>query len=223
MAAIDYALSTLATLKAEVLSDPSDTSQDAILLRALLSATDRVQSYCGRKLCFREGIVQDFQDHGQARRLVLRQYPVRAVTSVELLGDAGTVEEVLDATSYMAELNKGTLFRLDGSWCDFGRTVWPDVAHPPFVGNSRPRFRVTYDAGWYGPNQETGSIERDLPYDIEQACLIYAKSSYLNHDQDFRLVREHLLEAANWFDNESMEREVARLLAPYKTIQQAGR
>lgn len=221
MAAIDFALTTLDTLKAEILPDPSDTSQDSILTRAILAATDRIEAYLSRKLCYREGLIEDFQDQDLQRWLRLRAYPLREVESVELLDDEGAVEETLLAVDYYMDATAGLLFKRQGSWFDGGRTHWPDVSHPRFAGNSRPRYRVTYSAGYYGPNQEAGPIVRDLPYDIEQACLIYAKSSYLNRDQDFRLVREHLLEAANWFDNESMEREVARLLAPYKSVVQA--
>lgn len=220
MAAIDFALTSLGTLKSEILQDPTDTAQDALLTRAILAATDRIESYLSRKLCYRDGVIELFQDQDMQRWLRLRAYPLREVESVELLDEDGEVEETLLPTEYSIDAAAGLLFKRHGAWFDGGRTLWPDVSHPRFAGNSRPRYRVTYSAGFYGPNQATMSIERDLPYDIEQACLIYAKSSYLNRDQDFRLVREHLLEAANWFDNESMEREVARLLAPYKSIVQ---
>ena len=221
MAAIDFALTTLGTIKQDLLIDPTDTAQDAALTRAILAATDRVQSYLGRKLCYREGLIETFQDQDMQRYLRLKSYPVREIVSVESLDSDGTQDELIDAADYDIQGDSGLLFYRRGSWYDSGRTLWPDVAHPPFRGNSRPRWRITYHAGYYGPNQ-TG-LERDLPYDIEQATLIYAKSSFLNSDQDFRLVREHLLEAANWFDNESMEREITRLLAPYKSIIQSSR
>lgn len=220
MADIDFALTTLATLKAELLPDPSVTTEDAMLTRMILAASQRVESHVGRKLTYREGLVEKYQDQDYDRYLLIKNYPIRLVQKIERLDDDGAVIEIVPSADYEVDEALGSIFHRRSSWYDGGRTLWPDVSHPPFRSNSRPHWKVTYDAGYYGPGQGTEGT-RDLPYDIEQAALIYAKSSYLNRDQDFRLVREHLLEAANWFDNESMEREVARLLAPYKSIKQA--
>lgn len=219
MPAIDFALSTLQALKDDLLADPSDTSQDAQLTRALLAATDRVESYLGRKLCYREELVFESQGLPTSRYLVIPAYPLRVVDTVEQLDSEGTAE-LYEATKYVADLTSGILFNRIGSWCDPGVTRWNDVTQPPFIGNSRPFWRVTYSAGYYGPNQ-TLIADRDLPYDIEQACLLYAKSNYLSRDTDFRLVREHLLEAANWFDNTALDKEVERLLKPYRTLRQS--
>jgi hypothetical protein len=220
MADIDFALTTLATLKSELSVDPTDSSSDSMLTRMILMATDRVQAYLGRKLCYRTGLVEQYQDQDLDRYLLLKTYPVRVVTSVERLDDDGAVIEAVPVRDYELNAPMGSLFHRRGSWYDSGRTLWNDVSHPPFRSNSRPHWRITYSAGYYGPNQ-MGISDRDLPYDIEQAALILAKSAYLNRDQDFRLVREHLLEAANWFDDAAMDREVARLLAPYKAVKQA--
>lgn len=214
------ALTTLATLKSELLEDPSDTSQDAVLTRAILSATARVESLLGRHLCYQEGIEQIEQDQSLQRRIVLDARPVREVTRVDFVADDGELTEI-EPDQWVLEKN-AYLMRRFGSWFDQGRTRWPDVQSPVFKNNSRACYKITYNAGYYGPNQEDPGaappIVRDLPYDLEQAALLLAKSTFLNKDSDFRLVREHVLEAANWFDNSSLDKEVERLLKPYRGV-----
>jgi hypothetical protein len=77
--------------------------------------------------------------------------PVTAVASVVLLDESGSVLDSYASTDYAIDLEHGELWR-SGGWVDGGM----------------PIYRVTYTAGYITPSQ---AGTRDLPWDLEEACL----------------------------------------------------
>jgi hypothetical protein len=84
MALIARALTTLPMAKQHLNIGPSDTSQDTRLELFINAATSRIESMTDRLL--KEGSIAELQHGGRQDLLLLRQYPITAVTEVRIDG-----------------------------------------------------------------------------------------------------------------------------------------
>ncbi|MCB1715107.1 MAG: hypothetical protein KDK05_08235 [Candidatus Competibacteraceae bacterium] len=136
------ALTLLATVKAEL--QLSGTSADSWLASQITAVSEQVESYCNRTFA-RAAVTETRQIERTSSRLVLSRYPVDSSQSLSVVyGDDNTV---VTSTDYR-------LWAADG-------ILQPDSCWPSCI------LTVSYTGGYYLP----GDIDRDLPYDLEQAVI----------------------------------------------------
>lgn len=166
------ALTTLATAKDEL--GISDTSQDDRIERCILQASAACQGFTDRDFR-KESTVERLQASG-TRRLVLGRTPLASITSVVV------DDETLDATEYEIEdAAAGLLYRENG-WPRIDAVVVGSIARDPIAGTAKRDVVVTYTGGYVLPNDSSGT--RDLPYDVEQACVLTVVSIYRGRGRD---------------------------------------
>lgn len=187
------ALTTVRELESELGLEPG--TQTRAVERAINAASAEVARIAERVLHRVSGVVDRVEGHGGSH-LVLPRAPVVSITSIVRLADDGTTtEETYDATSYdLEDADAGIVFRAMG-W-PWTATRRDGVSAAPVAGSERASLRVTYTAGWITPYQASatgGSVgTRDLPYDLEEACLIAAVTRYRGRGRDRAVVREQL-------------------------------
>jgi len=138
------ALTTLAQAKLYLKIPALETSQDAMVELFINSSSALLERECDRFLVKRTGIVE-YQDGRRQNILVLKQYPVVAITEVrqDARSDFTDASTIIDPASYkITDDDNAVLFQLN-----------------TFVTGHRS-VKITYDAG-YNP----------VPSDLEHACL----------------------------------------------------
>lgn len=171
-------LTTLAAVKAQLEIDPADTSQDELLADMIQAATAAVETYCKRRFARQENIAEAFPAHG-ARELYLRRPPVEAVAEVSMDG------AVLLPETYRVDEALGIV----------------TILHPTGVSEAS-RYLVRYTGGFVTPAQAEasgGTLERDLPRDVELAALLAVTTLYRNRGRDPNVTAESLLSARQAF------------------------
>jgi hypothetical protein len=148
------ALTTAAAVKAEL---PGVTPSQALRIPGRIEqASGIITGYLGRKLA-RATVMDTFaggMDRFWSGALVLSRMPIATLTSVALNG----VNQDL------------TMFEYDESGLIYRQGYAYALSHgigPGYGGGLGSRIQVTYDGGYLLPGQ-TG---RDLPYEIERACI----------------------------------------------------
>lgn len=191
MALAENALSTYATVRTTLgLAVPSDAGLAADQLARIEfiinAASAEIEAYCRRPFAFKAGDVEEVPSKG-TNRLFVRRTPVRAILAVSLLTYDRKVSIDLDPSTFSsvgADARAGVIARNVqaygantslGGWAN-SADVANDVAGSQIAGSERRAYRVVYDGGWITPAQAdttNGGIggTRDLPYDIEHACV----------------------------------------------------
>lgn len=147
---------------------------DAVVIKTINRASERIASFLGRTLHYSSGIVEKLPGLG-GTDLVVSRAPIAAVASITLDGvDIGTD---FDATTYAAA---GVIFRR-GGWAWTARRN-PGVSQQGAPGTEEPLYVVTYAGGWWTPAQGPLSAKpataTALPGDVEQAALELVASMY---------------------------------------------
>lgn len=142
----EHALTTIEALKGELQIPAEDTSQDAVLARYINAASDAIRAFCSRDFA-KDRRTETKQGFG-GPSLLLKAYPVLEVHSVEVKGKPVTDYSLDEATGVL--------------WRDAG---WPR--------SETPNVTVDYTAGYVTPAQadDDETLERDLPHDLEEACI----------------------------------------------------
>lgn len=144
----EHALTTIDVVREQLGLDPEDTSQDALLARMINGASDAIRTYCDRD--FARAQRADRLEGSGRPVLLLPLYPVIRVESVTAGGIPVSPEE------YDVDASAGRLIRRSGSW----------------PGGPGLTVEVVYEAGYITPEQAGKGVgERDLPYDLEEACI----------------------------------------------------
>ena len=144
----EHALTTIDTVRAQLGLGPEDMSQDAMLARMINGASDAIRTYCDRDFARAQRI--DRLEGSGGRVLLLPLYPVLQVESVTADGTPVPVEE------YDVDAQGGRLIRRGGSW----------------PGGPGLTVEVIYEGGYITPEQARNGLgERNLPYDLEEACI----------------------------------------------------
>lgn len=200
------AYATLAGVKEEVNIPVSDTSKDTYLEKMIEIASRRIDLWCNRTFHYEAAASLDF---------VYRNWPwidlvkpnVIAITSIT---DIET-SEVIPSDDYGLSTNRLYLKRALPVTAreDGGITSQIDY------DTAFPRHRVVYEAGFETPEQ-SGTGASTLPIDIQFAAEAMVTDFYMNKGQNPRIKREHVLEAATWFDMNYKDRLMEAALAPYR-------
>lgn len=158
--AADYTdLTTLETIKETL--QITDSSRDGTIARLIQSASRAIESYTQHayaRQTYEESLTGE--DHPI---LILQETPIRAVSSVVAEGSPITDYTIHDSEAGMLYREAGWA---TGAW--IGWSVEPDR----IPGTAEMIYVVTYEAGYYCP----GHPDRDLPTNIEQACIETVKA-----------------------------------------------
>ena len=169
---------------------------DEIYLRDLIAqASAAIVSHCRRPFA-RETVRETFRPRASAP-LILSRSPVLGAATVTLDGAA------LDASVLDLDPESGLLHRVDGLGL---RTCWSGYG-----------AAVEYTAGWLLPGQDG----RDLPPDVEQACLTIVAARHAGRGRD-PMQRSRSVEgvgSSSWIaaaDMGALPPQATDLLAPYR-------
>ena len=190
-----HALTTVEMLKAELSIPDDDTSRDAELARAINAASDAVRRYCGRDFA-RTKVTEHLIGRGSPALLVSLS-PIVSVEAVAIQG------QEVDVSELAIDDGAGILVRLHGTWPE----------------SDRPNVLVSYTGGWVTPAQaKDEGLERDLPHDIEEACLIIAATRVQSMGQpvDAQILQVEQIRV-HWSEGgrQSIPQQATMLLEPY--------
>jgi len=166
------ALTTLANAKDEL--GITDSSQDARVERYVLEASSACEGYCDRS--FRKTTQVETLQASGTRRLVLSRTPLASITSIVVDG------ETLDASAYSIEDAAAGLVYRESGWPRYDSVVPYSVSRDAIAGTAKRDVVVTYVGGYVLPNDSVGT--RDLPYDVEAACLMTVVSMFRARGRD---------------------------------------
>lgn len=181
-------LTTVAAIKAEM--GITSGADDAWFQDAIERASDTIARYCNRTFA-REIFQETVYLNRPAESLMVSRFPMVVAT----------VEVDVDGTGALTEIdgNNGLIYRLDASG---NRISWP-----------AGKITVIYGAGHILP----GDPGRDLPYDLERACLLLAKAAHFARTRDPLIKSENIPDAVQssyWMGD--LPPEVEGLLSPYR-------
>jgi len=166
------ALTTLANAKDEL--GITDSTQDDRIERYILQASAACEGYCDRS--FRKtSQVETLQASG-TRRLVLSRTPLASVASIVV--DGTTV----DADEYSIEDAAAGIVYRERGWERRDAVVPWSISQDAIAGTAKRDVVATYTGGYVLPNDTSGT--RDLPYDLEAACLLTVVSIFRGRGRD---------------------------------------
>jgi uncharacterized phiE125 gp8 family phage protein len=103
------ALTSLEAVKAYLKINLTETNDDALLEDLINASSSAIENYCKRNFIEQDYVDEEYDGNGLSG-LYLRQYPVKAITSV-------SIEELtLSATDYKCKKSIGKLIRKNCRW-----------------------------------------------------------------------------------------------------------
>lgn len=211
MALSEQALTTLAALKAAL---NVNTGADDERLELLIEAQSaRLAGLIGRALHYDASVVERLAGVGSPR-LTLSRTPVVSVASVERLSTTGAAITITSDSYWLEAPESGFLLNSYGVWDSRQRAS--SVFDP--VGAPAPRlYQVTYAGGWVTPGQAGGALVRNLPHDIEAACITLCAQRWRQGSTGQRVVGRSLMESSATYDaprdSSALPPEVADVVA----------
>ncbi len=177
----DTRLIEVPDLPESVLSHANVVTDEAHMIDVITSVSASIRQYLGYHLIsqvYRETV----PGYGNVHLLLGGQrvagaYPGVPITAVSLVEDILNPDDPETLTDYeIADAMAGILYRQTG-WCwstQYGQTL----ERYPMPGSERPRYRVTYTAGY--TTGQTGT----LPADIRQAAIESVMHRYNNEQRN---------------------------------------
>lgn len=184
MALEPTALTTLEAVKAQLELDTADTSQDELLEDLIQAATAAVETFCKRRFAYQENATETFRADQTA--FYLRRPPLAAEGLVVYFPPDSETGTPLDPATVLWEKALGVV----------------TLATPPAGVDPKGEYQVGYDGGFVTPEQAAqsgGTLERDLPRDVELAALLAVTALYRARGRDPNVTREALLSASQAF------------------------
>ena len=195
-AATDYDLTTVDAVK--ITLNLPDGLQDPFIATLITRASQAISQYC-RRVFAKEEVTETIPGTDTAR-MFLERVPLISVTSVTYDGDA------VDAADYAIERHeRGTLLMED---------KWTLSTYGDDIG--KPDWAIRYYAGWVLPNH---SGTRDLPHDVEQACIETVKTWYHARCRDQSLRTEEIVDAwQGTYSGHALPMIAKELLNPWRVL-----
>ncbi|MDX2104161.1 MAG: hypothetical protein EAZ99_16560 [Alphaproteobacteria bacterium] len=156
-------LTTVATLAQELDRDPA--VEELLLARLIREASATIERACQRRFGYQRATDRLVGDGG--RILVLPRTPVHEIHAIHCDGVPVLDWSVLDSRVGLLDRAAGWGWRAAMSW-------WGDGPTSP------AQFEIDATAGFRLP----GCLERDLPEDLERACLELAKAWWWARGRD---------------------------------------
>ncbi len=187
--------------------DISVRSHDDTLVRMIRTASRHIDKFCNRKFFYDAAVVETFRGYDNAT-ISLRRTPVASITEVYDL----ILGQVVSSDRYSLEdAETGIVYNTETF--AFSGFVNRGIAQDRQYTTARKRYRVTYAGGYNTPEQTAGTY--DLPADIEQAVIILTTNLFRNRTRNPQIKREHVLEAAVWYQDQGFKSLIQELLDPY--------
>lgn len=165
-----------------------DLGHELLIVENLINAvSERMSEIAGRSWYRETDRVDDIVGEGWTA-LVSHKAPIVSVTSLVEIDSSGNTIQTYTADDFDLDLQAGILYSNVGRWPDTGYRG--HAVSPVRVPRSgRPRLRLTYTCGWITPAQEAAGVgTRNLPFDLEEACLKSVHALYRSLSADLRVI-----------------------------------
>jgi hypothetical protein len=150
--------------------------------RYINTASEAIERWCGRRFARAIVLAEKSQPRGSPRLLVAR-CPLVSVQAIRYDGDA------LDPTTYAIEDAAAGIIYFDGAPAAADLAFPGSIGRDPVLDSGEYLLEVDYTGGYLLP----GAVGRDLPYDLEHACLLTVahmwrlrKGNYAKSEMPFR-------------------------------------
>lgn len=196
----------MATVKTEL--GITGSGDDALLDRLIAAASRAVVRYTGREFV-QETVAETRAGHGD-RRMLLTRRPVVSISSVLL------TTTTIDAATYSIEdAEAGVIFRKAG-WTSTIPIYQAGISGAYAPHDAAPDFTFAYIGGYITP---AIAGTRDLPEDVEQACIEMLKARWFARQRDPSLAS---IKAGDWAETYrgsggGIPDSAAEMLAPFIT------
>lgn len=181
--AVHPELTTLIRVKEEL--GLTGSTSDSLLVSQIQEASSLIKSYCGREFA-RETVTETFVGNGMVDT-VLARTPVVSITACSF--DGSTVGS---STYEIQNPDAGIVRRIDNVWTNTEYKRW-NVERYSIPGGKND-WSITYSSGYITPGSTVG--QRNLPHDIERACIDITKSLYLRSEEDPRIKHQRTGDAS---------------------------
>jgi hypothetical protein len=168
------AYTTIFTVKSELAI--SDNSQDVRLQALIVQASGLIDGYCGRAFA-RSTHIEKVKGYGAGSLLSVKNTPIISITSIALDND------VIDAAGYAIENEQAGLIR--GDFVDTAPVRY-SMGLEHMAGRQQRRYNVAYVGGYLLPDD----ANRNLPYEIERACIELVRGGYYAQGRDVGIKSE---------------------------------
>lgn len=156
-----------------------DPSLDRLIKRYIRVASDAFEKAAGASFEYKEDITDKIGSKGSIYLHGLSTLPLKEITEIRYKDHDPVDPDTYEIEGYMIRRN-------DRNWRD------TSLYHRGFITprrdayNERKDYLITYNAGYVTPSQEEDdpSLERDLPYDLEEGIISYATYLFLNSDRN---------------------------------------
>lgn len=212
------ALTTVAEAREFLGIASDDDSQDLALIRYINSASAMIASHCKRVFELKDYV--EFKQGRNSSRLILDNYPIVRLTNVT------ANDETLNLQHIRVLADNGMLYRPTGTFPSAvrgGRLLYPKPDEYDY------NILVEYQAGYVLPKDESDENPRNLPFDIEMACLrmlrVMKKDKEVAEGKNLILKREQIGDWIGEYEPENkgvtknldyMPSDVLALLEPYR-------
>ncbi len=212
VAASETDLTAKAAFKVEM--SISGAGDDDFINTLIAQASDAIRKFCGRKF-ERETITETLPGTGTTR-LWLTRTPISSITSVTV--DNATVA----SDEYTIEDSEaGLLLRHDDgsppapkSWALPGMLQW-GLSRVPVKESGSNNITIAYISGYLLPSEDG----RDLPEDIERACIDTVKALYQGRKDSGRVKSQKIGDAAETINIETgLSPNAELLLDPWRRL-----
>jgi len=205
-------LTTIEALEREL--GTNDTSLHALFSDLIKQATALIEKATGRVFAH-ETVTESLPGTGTPI-LLLSRTPVRSITSITLDGTTVPTDEyTLDDAEAGAVL-------LHTNGTPPAPKIWVQPSHVtaglslfPLLDTLANNVTVVYEGGYKMP----GESGRDLPYDLERACLDLAKMFYFERSDNPRIVEQAVGDSSERRDNSfGIPTHVMEKIAPWRRV-----
>lgn len=192
------ALTTLATANDELGLTSDSGTQDARVERYIKAASSQIATFLGRSLHNTAGIIEKLEGYGTPFLYVSRT-PLGTLTSIKYDG------QLIDSSNYeVHDANEGSIYAKGGFlWT---AAVREGMIPEAMAGYERRLYEVTYTGGWICPTQ---AGTRDLPEEIEQACLELVVLRWRARGRDPSIKSESLMSWSASYDRGGSDSEIS--------------
>ena len=187
--------------------DISVRSHDDTLVRMIRTASRHIDKYCNRSFYYNAAQIETFRGYDNVT-ISLRRTPVISITEIYDI----VLNQVVSSDSYSLEDSETGIIYNTNTFA-FAGFLNRGISQDRQYTTARKRYRVTYEGGYNTPEQTAGPY--DLPADVEQAAIILTTNLFRNRTRNPQIKREHVLEAAVWYQDEGFKSLISELLDPY--------
>ncbi len=146
----------------------TDANQDEPILDMIQQNSDFIASYTARTFA-RQNVTEKFVGKGLPN-VQLSITPIISISELALKGAAVTEFTIDDAEAGIIQIETG-FTSTEIAWNTIDRAVSPYAVKD---------WTCTYIGGYTLPSWQTTGIPRDLPFDLERACIEMTKSTFHN-------------------------------------------